>query len=130
MSEISERTRAAGAASLLLLAGMALGIVVDRVILTPAPADASALTVESLAERIDLSTDQAGRLRALLDSLHPGVMAAAGGGPDSLRAATEAAHRRIEAALPPGSRQEFRTWMQEHREHMMRRMHGRMMGGR
>jgi hypothetical protein len=129
MSKTTERTRAAGAASLLLVAGVALGIVVDRLALLPAPADASAVTVESLAERIDLSSEEAARLRALLDSLHADVMAAAGEGSEALRAATETAHERIEGSLDPEVRQDFRAWLQEHREHMMRRMRAEMMGG-
>lgn len=128
MSKRSERARAAWTAFLLLLTGLALGIVVDRVLLTPAPADASPLTVESLADRIDLSPEDAARLRVLLDSLHGEVMAAAAEGPEALRAATEAAHGRIEASLPPGTRPAFRSWLQEHREHMMRRMHADHMG--
>ncbi|MEX2472613.1 MAG: hypothetical protein WEA34_10555 [Gemmatimonadota bacterium] len=128
MKRMSEKARAAGAGALLLVAGIAMGIVVDRTLLTPAPAQASALTVESLAEHIDLSAEEAARLRILLDSLHTGVMAAAAEGPEAMRAATQAAHRRIEATLDPGMRPEFRAWMQEHRRHMMRRMHREMTG--
>ena len=52
MSTVSMKARAAGAAALLLLAGAALGIALDRTLLTPASAEATALTVESLAERL------------------------------------------------------------------------------
>jgi len=130
MSRTSERTRAAGAAALLLVAGMALGIAVDRLVLTPAPADATALTVESLASRIDLSAEDAAGLRALLDSVHADVLAAAAEGPEAVQAATRAAHRRIEASLDPGARRGFRAWMRGHREQMMRSMHRGMMDGR
>jgi hypothetical protein len=130
MMRTSERIRAAGAAGLLLVAGMALGIAVDRLVLTPAPADASALTVESLARRIDLSPEDAAGLRALLDSVHADVLAAAARGPQAAQAATRAAHGRIEASLDPRARQEFRAWMRGHREHMMRSMHRGMMDGR
>lgn len=128
MRKMTEKSRAAAAAALLLVAGMALGILVDRTLLTPTSADASDLTVESLAEHIDLSAEEAARLRILLDSLHTGVMAAAAEGPETLRAATEAAHHRIEEALDPAVRPEFRRWLQEHRQHMMRRMHTEMSG--
>ncbi len=129
MKKTSEKARAAGAGALLLLAGVALGILVDRTLLAPPSADASALTVESLAEHIDLSGEEAARLRTLLDSLHTGVMAAAAEGPEALRAATQAAHRRIEESLDPGVRPEFRGWLEQHRRHMMRRMHADMTGG-
>ncbi len=128
MKKTTEKARAAGAAALLIVAGMALGILVDRTLLAPTSVDASDLTVESLAEHIDLSAEEAARLRILLDSLHTGVMAAAAEGPEALRAATEAAHRRIEESLDPDVRPEFRRWLQEHRQHMMRRMHAEMTG--
>ncbi len=128
MRKMTDKARAAGAGALLVVAGMALGIVVDRALLTPPPADAGALTVESLADHIDLSPAEAARLRTLLDSLHTGVMAAAAEGPEALRAATQAAHRRIEESLDPGVRPEFRGWLEQHRRHMMRRMHADMTG--
>jgi hypothetical protein len=134
MRKGSDRARAAGAAALLLFTGVLVGVVLDRVFLLPAPATASPLTVESLAERIDLPLEDQVRLRALLDSLHAEVVAAAARGPAALRMEMEAAHERIEASLPPRARAEFRSWLHENRAHMMRRMHGDhvgrgMMGG-
>jgi hypothetical protein len=129
MSATSHGTRAAAAATLLVLAGVAIGIVIGRGLPAPAPVVASALTIESLAERIDLSSEEQDRLRTLLDSLHEGVVAAASEGPEALQAATEAAHRRIEASLAPEARAEFRLWLQESRDHMMARIHADMMGG-
>jgi hypothetical protein len=120
--KMSERLRAAAAATLLLVAGMAIGIVVDRTLLVPT-ADASDLTFESLAERIELSSEEAARLRILMDSLHADVMGSAARGPEALRAATEAAHARIEASLSPDARAEFRAWLEEHRQHMVRRVY-------
>lgn len=128
MRQGSARARAASAAALLLFTGVLLGVVVDRVFLMPAPADASPLTVESLAERIDLPPADQTRLRLLLDSLHAEVVAAAAEGPAALRAEMEAAHARIEASLPPEARPQFRSWLHENRELMMRRMHGDHMG--
>jgi hypothetical protein len=128
MRQGSARARAGGAAALLLLTGVLLGVVLDRVLLMPTPADASPLTVESLAERIDLPLEDQARLRALLDSLHAEVVAAAAKGPAALRVEMEAAHERIEASLPPEARPEFRSWLHENRAHMMRRMHGDHMG--
>jgi len=128
MRQGSPRARAAGAAALLLFTGILLGVVLDRVFLLPTPADANPLTVESLAERIDLPPEDQARLRALLDSLHAEVVAAAAEGPAALRVEMEAAHARIEASLPPEARPQFRSWLHENREHMMRRMHGDHMG--
>jgi dienelactone hydrolase len=135
MTLSSERTRAAVAAALLVLTGAVLGIAADRALFSPAPIEAMPLTAEALSERLDLSAGEAARLGALLDSLHGEVTEAAADGPEAFRAATEAAHRQIEASLPPGSRPAFHAWMQEHREHMMHRMHpdarrpGMMRGG-
>jgi hypothetical protein len=128
MTRSSDRTRAAATAVLLVLTGAVLGIAADRALFSPAPIAAASLTAEALSERLDLSAGDAARLGALLDSLHGEVTAAAADGPETLRAATEAAHRRIEASLPPDSRPAFHAWMQEHREHMMHRMHPGAMG--
>lgn len=124
MSSVGDRVRAAGAAALLVLAGAALGIVVDRAWLSPPPIEAMSLTASAMSDRLGLSPGEEARLNVLLDSLHSEVMAAAVEGPDALRAATDAAHRRIEASLPAESRPAFHAWMQEHHEHMMRQMRG------
>lgn len=116
------RLRAAGTALLLLFAGAALGVAADRLRLAPAASESLALTPDAMSERLDLSDAEAARLSTLLDSLHGVVTAAAAEGPEALRAATDAAHRRIEASLRPESRPAFHSWMQEHREHMMQLM--------
>ncbi|MEX2048540.1 MAG: hypothetical protein WEB90_03085 [Gemmatimonadota bacterium] len=124
------RVRAAGTAALLLLTGAALGITVDRVWLSAPPIESMSLTAGAMSERLGLSPEEAERLSVLLDSLHAQVAAAAVNGPEALRAATDAAHRRIEASLPTESRPAFHSWMQEHREHMMQQMRmGPMMHG-
>jgi hypothetical protein len=80
------------------------------------------LTAGTMAERLGLSRAEEQRLSALLDTLHAEIGAAAAFGPDSLQAATDAAHRRIEASLPPPARVGFHAWMQEHHEQMRHRM--------
>jgi hypothetical protein len=130
MSSTADRVRAAGTAALLLLTGAFLGVSVDRVWLSPPPAEAVSLTAGAMSERLGLSPEEEARLNLLLDSLHTEVMAAALDGPEALRVATEDAHRRIEASLPPEARPAFHAWMQEHHEHMMRQMRsGPMMHG-
>jgi len=128
MTRSSDRARAAGAATLLLLTGAVLGIAADRALFSPAPTQAMSLTAEAMSERLGLSPAERARLSALLDSLHAEVTAAAADGADALRAATDAAHGRIEDFLPPGSRPAFHSWMEEHREHVMDRMHPGAMG--
>jgi hypothetical protein len=117
-------------ATLLLLAGGALGITIDRAWLSPPATESMSLTAGAMSARLGLSSDQEARLVVLLDSLHAEVLAAAAAGPDALRRATDAAHRTIDASLPPESRPAFHAWMQEHREHMMTQMGlGPMMHG-
>jgi hypothetical protein len=115
------RARAAATASLLILAGAGLGIAVDRLWLS-APDEGMSLTAEAMSERLGLDPEVEARLTVLLDSLHAEVAAAAVEGPEALRAATDAAHARIAAFLPPESRPAFHLWMQEHHEQMMRQM--------
>ena len=115
------RARAVATALLLILAGAALGIVVDRLWLS-APAEGMSLTATAMAERLGLGPEDEARLIVLLDSLHAEVAAAAVDGPEALRAATGAAHGRIASSLPPESRPAFHLWMQEHHEHMMHQM--------
>ncbi|MEQ1858050.1 MAG: hypothetical protein ABL963_16465 [Longimicrobiales bacterium] len=123
------RTRATATALLLIVAGAALGIVVDRLWLS-APADEMSLTAGAMADQLGLTPEDEARLVVLLDSLHTEVTAAAAAGPDALRRATDAAHMRIAASLPPESRSAFHGWMQEHHEHMMQQMGmGSMMHG-
>ncbi len=124
MSSFFDRAhaRAATTAVLLLLTGVALGIVLDRVWLSPSAVEGMSLTASSMAERLSLTPDEEARLTALLDSLHVEVTAAAADGPEALRIATDEAHRLIAASLPPESRTAFHQWMQEHHEHMMRQL--------
>ncbi|MCA1789291.1 MAG: hypothetical protein LC667_05365 [Thioalkalivibrio sp.] len=96
------RLRAAGTAFLLLVAGAALGVTADRLWVAPAQAASGmALTPDAMSARLGLSDTEAARLSTLLDSLHTTVTAAAAEGPEALRAATDAAHRRIAASLRP-----------------------------
>lgn len=127
MSHTNEGTRfkAAGTAVLLLLSGALLGVLVDRLWLVPREAAAASLTMEAMAERLDLEPSEEARVRALLDSMHAEVMAAAQAGPDSLLVMARSAHQRLEAALPPDARPAFRAWMAAHHEAMMQRMEGR-----
>ncbi len=117
------RLRAAGTMAFLLVVGAMLGIAVDRIWLMPTPMEANPLTAGAMSERLGLSPEEEAELDSLLDSLHGVIAEAAGEGPEALRAATEAAHRRIAETLPPESRMLFHSWMQEHRNHMMHRMH-------
>lgn len=120
--------RAGGAAALLLVTGGAMGVLVDRHWLSPPEVEATPLTAEAMAARLDLSSADEARLRALLDSLHAEIHAVVQQDPDSLRAAVRDAQRRIEAVLPADARPEFRAWMQEHHERMMGRMRRGSMG--
>ncbi|MBI4539879.1 MAG: hypothetical protein HY704_10270 [Gemmatimonadetes bacterium] len=118
------RWRAAGTAILLLVAGGVMGVLVDRLWVSPPESQAAPLTVEAMATRLGLSSSEAAHVQMLLDSLHAEIHAAVEQGPDSLRTAVRNAQRRIEAALPPEARPEFRAWMHEQYEHMMGRRHG------
>jgi len=117
------RARAAGTALSLLLIGAVLGIGADRAWVSPASAGDVSLTASAMADRLGLTPAEERRLNLLLDSLHSEVTSAALEGPEALRAATQAAHRQIEAFLPADSRPEFHSWMREHRQHMMQHMH-------
>lgn len=123
------RRKATAAAVLLLLAGGLLGVLVDRLWLLATEAEAMPLTADAMAARLELGPSDEARIRAVLDSLHAGVMAAARHGPDSLLTATRSAHLRIEEALPPDTRPEFRSWMQGHHRQMMERVRGGPMHG-
>jgi hypothetical protein len=116
--------RAILTAALLLVTGSVLGVLVDRHWLSPPETHATALTAEAMATRLGLSSSEAVHVQALLDSLHVEIHEAIPRGPDSLRTAVRDAQRRIEAALPPEARSEFRAWMREHHARMMGRMHG------
>lgn len=118
------RWQAAAAGLLLLIAGAALGVTVDRLwVAGPRPAAADPLTADALARSLELGPDDRARVRALLDSLRDDVAGAAAAGPDSLRAAARAARRRLHEALPPDRRPAFRRWMEHRHRQMMERMH-------
>jgi hypothetical protein len=129
------RGKAGAAALLLLLAGVALGVLLDRVWLQVPEARATPLTAEALADHLDLRPSDAERVRALLDSMHADVLAATAEGPEALAATARLAHERLEAALPPDARPAFRSWVEGHHRQMMERMQragmheGRMPGG-
>ena len=116
------RWRAFAAAALLLLAGAAAGVLVDRLLLMPREAEAMPLTTRAMAARLDLDPAAEARMRALLDSMHAEVTAAAQHGPDSLAAAARRVHLRVEAALPPDARPAFRVWMHEQHRQLMRHL--------
>ena len=125
MKRWTDRTwwRAAGTAALLLVTGGVMGVMVDRLWLSPRELQAAPLTAEAMASRLGLSSEDEARLRVLLDSLHSEILAAVAQGPDSLRAAVRSAQHSIEAVLPAEARAGFREWIQEHHQ-QMRRMHG------
>jgi hypothetical protein len=124
------RRKAIATAALLLLAGGAAGVLIDRLWLLPREAVAMPLTAHAMAARLDLSAADQARVRALLDSMHADMTAAAQQGSDSLLTTARNAHRRIEAALPPDARAEFRAWMHEHHRQLLARIgSGRMHGG-
>ena len=116
------RRKAWMAAALLLLAGGLSGVLVDRLWLIPRGDETMPLTAHALAARLDLAPSEEARIRALLDSMHADVVDAARHGPDSLAAAARHAHRRLETALPPHSRVEFRAWLVDHHRQMLERM--------
>lgn len=118
------RWRAAGTAALLLVTGGVMGVLADRIWLSPPELRATPLTAEAMAARLGLASAEEAHVRALLDSLHAEILTVVEQGPDSLRMAVRNAQHRIEAALPPDVRPEFRAWMREHHDRMNRRMHG------
>jgi hypothetical protein len=120
----SARGKAAAVAVLLLLAGGAAGVIVDRVWLLPRAAGTFPLTAHAMAARLELGPVEEARIRTLLDSIHTDVTAAADHGPDSLRHTAQNAHLRIEAALPPEARPAFRSWMHDHHRQLMERLDG------
>jgi len=117
------RWRAAATAALLVVAGAVMGVVADRLWMSPPDAQTTPLTAQAMVARLGLSSAEAAHVRALLDSLHVEVHAAVQQGPDSLRRAVRNAQQRIEAALPPDTRSEFHTWLQQQYRHMMDRTH-------
>lgn len=118
------RWKAAAAAGLLLLAGAALGVTVDRLWVAGAgDARAAPLTADAMARSLELDPAARARVAAVLDSLRGEVAAAAAAGPDSLRAAARRARRRLHDVLPPDRRPAFRRWMQSRHREMMERMH-------
>ena len=118
------RWRALAAAGFLVLTGGVLGALVDRYWFAPPAAHAAPLTADEMATRLHLSRDDKERLRGLLDSLHTEILAVVQQGPDSLSMAARRAQLRIEAALPPDARAEFREWMRQRHDQLMNRMHG------
>jgi hypothetical protein len=123
-SEGGSRRKAGAAAALLVLAGVALGVVVDRLWLMPPEAAAMPLTPEALVAHLELRPEDEARVRVLLESLHGEVTSAAAAGPEALAAVARSAHERIEQALPPEARPAFREWVEEHHAQMTERMHG------
>lgn len=126
----SGRRKATAAAVVLLIAGGLLGVLVDRVwLLPPRRIDAMPLTAQGMAARLHLTPSDEARIGALLDSMHAQVLAAAQRGPDSLVVTARSVYLRLEAALPPEARPEFRAWMQDHHHQMLERLGGAGMHG-
>ena len=123
------RRNAVAAAVLLLVTGGLLGMLVTRLWLVPAQAEARPLTVEAMVQDLGLSRPDEARVRALLDSMHPIVMAAAQVGPDSMLAAARGVHRRLEEILPADARPRLGGWMAEHHRQMMERLQFDNSGG-
>jgi hypothetical protein len=121
------RRRAVATAGLLLFVGAVTGVLVDRLWLLPRTVEATPLTVRAMAARLDLAPPEEARVLTLLDSMHAELLTAAEHGPDSLRTAARNAHQRLEAALPPRARPEFRAWIQDHHHQLMERMGGARM---
>lgn len=110
---------------LLLVTGGILGVTADRLwIRGPSEVEAAPLTVDAMARSLNLAPGDRARVGRLLDSLEVEVARAARSGPDSLRSVARRARVRLEGALPPGARPEFRRWMQLQHRRMMERMHG------
>jgi hypothetical protein len=120
----SARLKAGAAALMLVLAGAAMGVLVDRTWVRPREAVALPLTVQGMVEHLGLTGADEARVRALLDSMHADVLTAAEQGPEALAEAARAAHGRLEAALPEDARPGFRSWMEAHHRQMMERMQG------
>lgn len=118
-----DRRKAGITAALLVLAGIAFGIVLDRTWLMPS-GSAMPLTADALAAELELGPTQETRLRALLDSMHVEVLTAAEQGPAALAAAAARAHQRLEASLPPEARPGLRAWLDAHHRQMIDRMGG------
>jgi hypothetical protein len=123
------RWKAGAAALLLVLAGAAMGVLVDRSWLRPSDAAAIPLTVEGMVEHLGLAPAEEARIRVLLDSMHADVLLAAEQGPEALAEAARTAHRRLEAALPEATRPGFRDWVDGHHRQLMERMQGGGMHG-
>lgn len=118
------RWTAALTAAFLLVTGAVLGIAIDRLWLRPPEPGGPPLTAEAMAESLELTSSEEARVRRVLDSLEVTISGAAGAGPDSLHAAAHRARMRLEKALPPRARPEFRRWMERHHRRMMEEMHG------
>jgi hypothetical protein len=114
---------------LLVLAGAAMGVLVDRAWLRPGPASAAPLTVEEMVEHLALAPADETRVRVLLDSVHADVLLAAEQGAAALAEAARDAHARLEAALPQDARAGFREWIEGHHRQLMERMQAGGMNG-
>jgi len=131
---LDPRWKAALVSVVLFLAGAVAGVSADRMWLGrwPEAAQAAPLTAGALSRDLNLSPDEQARVRSVLDSLQVEVSRALEEGPDSLRGIARRGRLRLEDALPPDRRGEFRVWMQGHHARMMQEMGGGLMapGGR
>lgn len=130
--ELDPRWKAALAAAVLFLAGAVAGVAGDRVWLGrwPSSAEAAPLTPDAMSRALDLDPGQRARVRSVLDSIRIEMSQALENGPDSLRTVAQRGQERLQQALPPDRREQFRTWIQWHHARMMQRMGGGMMGPR
>ncbi len=126
------RWKATLAAAVLFGLGAVTGLALDRLWRGAAPpaAEAAPLTVEAMADALELEPGDRARVEALLDSLRVEVTQAARQSPESLQVVARRARQRLEAVLPPDRRGPFQDWMRGHHQRMMDHMrHGGMMGG-
>ena len=118
------RWKAGATATLLVLAGAALGVLLDRLWLVPQGAAAMPLTAEALVAHLDLDPEVEAHIRALLDSVHTEVVSAAAENPQAVAEIARGAHQRLEAALPTDARPAFRRWVEDHHAQMIERIQG------
>jgi Spy/CpxP family protein refolding chaperone len=106
-----------GAMSLVVL-GMVLGVAIDRHLLLNEPhASAAAalheMTMSSIEERLDLTSDQRRQIESIITARHNSLLDVWQAVHSHLGAAIDTLHQEIEAILTPAQRSEFREWLRE-----------------
>jgi Spy/CpxP family protein refolding chaperone len=110
------RARAVLAALSLLVLGAVIGIMLDRH-LHPASSHASPaaalhdMTMASLDEYVDLTTDQRRQIDSIIAARHSSLRNAWQMVHTQLGAAADSVHQDIEAILTPEQRTAFRAWL-------------------